>query len=160
NVSDFVFDKKGQYLVMIMDAAGQAGNGVQIRHLASATQTTLDSGKANYRGLTLADDGESVTVLKGVDDPAFETKRYSHVAFTNLGAKPVRKVVYDPQSDPTFPANMTISPNRVPTFTDDRDALVFGIHELKKRTASAGAPARGNRGTGALDDGSDGDPAY
>ena len=134
NVAEFAFDKKGQWLAFVIDANGQAGNGVQLRHLADGVQTTLDSGKANYKGLTWAEKGDAFAVLKGVEDKAYEGKLYSVLGFTDLGEKPVKKVVYDPQSDTAFPGGMTVSPNRNPAWTDDGDALVFGIHEAKKKT--------------------------
>ncbi|HEX6322753.1 MAG TPA: prolyl oligopeptidase family serine peptidase, partial [Vicinamibacterales bacterium] len=46
--------------------------------------------------------------------------------------------------DKSFPEGMTISPNRSPSWTDDLDALIFGIHEARKsdrpsRPAAPGA---------------------
>src|SRR5204862_154828 len=40
-------------------------------------------------------------------------------------------------SDTAFPAGLTVSPNRDPAWTDDLDALVFGIHEPKKKDEKA-----------------------
>src|SRR5262249_35756213 len=42
-------------------------------------------------------------------------------------------VVYDPKGDSTFPAGMTISPNRSPMWTEDLKTLAFGIHAAKKK---------------------------
>ena len=88
---------------------------MQLRHLASGVQTALDSGKANYKGLTWADDADAFAVLKGVEDKAYETKLYSVLGFTDLGKKPVKKVVYDPQSETSHVAVLDASaPERGP----------------------------------------------
>jgi dipeptidyl aminopeptidase/acylaminoacyl peptidase len=133
NVSEFAFDKNGQWLALVIDASNQGGNGVQLRNLAAATQITLDSGKASYKGLSWTEKGDALAVLKGVEDKKYEDKLYSVVGFTDLGAKSPRKVVYDPQSDKAFPAGMSVSPNRNAAWTDDLAGLTFGIHKLRKK---------------------------
>jgi dipeptidyl aminopeptidase/acylaminoacyl peptidase len=44
-----------------------------------------------------------------------------------------QKVVYDPQGDAGFPADMTISPSRPAVWTEDLNSLVFGIQVLKPK---------------------------
>src|SRR5262245_38280178 len=51
NVSEFVFDKKGQWLALVIDAQGQSGNGVQLRNMTTGALLPLDSAKATYRRL-------------------------------------------------------------------------------------------------------------
>jgi dipeptidyl aminopeptidase/acylaminoacyl peptidase len=137
NVSEFAFDKKGTWLALVIDAAGQSGNGVQLRNLLAATQITLDSGKASYKGLTWTERGDALAVLKGIEDKTYESKLYSAVGFTDLGARTPRKTVYNPEDDKAFPTGMTISPNRNPAWTEDLAGLTFGIHKLKKKDKSA-----------------------
>jgi dipeptidyl aminopeptidase/acylaminoacyl peptidase len=132
NVSEFAFDKKGEWLALVIDAQGQVGNGVQLRHLKTAALRQLDSGKAAYQGLAWTEKGDGLTVLKGVEDKAYKDKLYSLLAFTDLAAASPQKTVYDPKADATFPAGMTISPARSPSFADDLGAVFFGIHEVKK----------------------------
>jgi dienelactone hydrolase len=174
NVSEFAFDKPGRYLAVVIDAAGQVGNGVQLRHLASGTVRPLDSGKAEYKGLTWTEKGDALAVLKGVEDKAFKEKRFSLLGFADLTALRPIKVAYDPQADKTFPAGFTISPNRPPAWTDDLGTLLFGIHEMHKKddgakpeekpliaggpsrrapgsTDAVGPPARNNPGTPSAD---------
>jgi dipeptidyl aminopeptidase/acylaminoacyl peptidase len=132
NVSEFAFDKKGEWLALVIDAQGQIGNGVQLRNMKTAALQQLDSGKASYQGLAWTEKGDGLTVLKGVEDKAFKGKLYSVLGFTDLAAAAPHKIIYDPKSDKTFPAGMTVSPNRTPSFSDDLAALFFGIHEVKK----------------------------
>jgi acetyl esterase/lipase len=132
NVSEFAFDKKGNHLALVIDAAEKTGNGIQLRDMATGAVVPLDSDKANYRGLNWNEEGTAFAALKGVEDKKYEDKLYSVVAFSIAGSG-ARKVVYDPKEDKSFPADMTVSPNRSPAWTDDMSALLFGIHPAKKK---------------------------
>jgi hypothetical protein len=89
-------------------------------------------------------------MLKGTDDRAFRERLYSVVGFTGFGSGVPKKVVYDPKQDKTFPADHSVSGNRSPIWTEDRQALIFGIAELTKVPPRAGrgnaAPAEGAEG--------------
>jgi dipeptidyl aminopeptidase/acylaminoacyl peptidase len=133
NVSEFSFDEKGDWLVWIIDAQDKIGNGLQLRNMTTGVVTPLDSDKASYKGLTWTEKNAGLTSLKGVEDKAWEDKLYSVVAFTGFSTGTPQKTVYDPREDKSFPAGMTISPNRNPTWTEDLSAIFFGVQELKKK---------------------------
>jgi acetyl esterase/lipase len=132
NVSEFAFDKKGNHLAFIIDAAEKSGNGIQLRNMATGAVVPLESDKANYKSLGWNEEGTAFAALKGVEDKKYEDKLYSIVAFSSVGTSP-RKVVYDPKQDSGFPSDMTVSPNRAPGWTDDLTAVTFGIHVAKKK---------------------------
>ena len=70
--------------------------------------------------------------------PSLRDKRYVVLGFTGFGAVATESFAYDP-SDKAFPAGMTISPNRTPRWTEDLQALTFGIHMPRPRdTSTAG----------------------
>jgi dipeptidyl aminopeptidase/acylaminoacyl peptidase len=133
NVSEFAFDKKGQWLAVIIDAQGMSGNGVQLRNLTTSAMLPLDSARATYKGLSWTEKGDGLAVLRGTEDKAYQDKFYSVVAFTDLGGKVPRKIIYDPKTDKTFPSGMTISANRSPNWTEDLTAVLFGIVEPRKK---------------------------
>jgi fermentation-respiration switch protein FrsA (DUF1100 family) len=135
NVADFAFSKDGKFLAWAIDAQDKVGNGVQLRDLSKGTVTVLDSGAASYERLTWTEKGDGLAVLKGTDDKALRDKRYAVLGFTGLSAS-TKKVAYDPGTDSTFPAGLTVSPDRNPQWTDDLDAITFGIHIPRKRDAS------------------------
>jgi dipeptidyl aminopeptidase/acylaminoacyl peptidase len=157
NASDFSFSKNGESLVWIIDAQDKIGNGVQMRNMTTGAVMPLDSDKASYRGLTWTEKYDALTTVKGFEDKAWEDKLYSVVAFTGLNSGSVQKTVFNPKSDSTFPAGMTVSPNRNPTFNEDLTAITFGIHEVKRKKSdrdggdkpaeagAAGAPATARR---------------
>jgi dienelactone hydrolase len=142
NVSEFAFDKKGQSLALVIDSQGQIGNGVQLRNMKTAVLRQLDSDKASYQGLAWTEKGDGLTVLKGVEDKAFKGKLYSVLGFTDLDAPTPKKIAYDPKTDKSFPAGMSISPNRSASFADDLGAIFFGIHEVKKADVAPKDPPK------------------
>jgi len=131
NVAEYAFNKSGEHLALIIDAAEQAGNGVQLRDMTSGAVRPLDSGKASYKSLSWTEKGDGLAAVKGVEDKAFEDKLYSLVAWKGAGL--AAKAAFDPKSETSFPAGMTISPNRKPVWTEDLAAVSFGIHELRKK---------------------------
>jgi dienelactone hydrolase len=134
NVAEFAFDKAGARLALLIDAQGQAANGLLLRDMAAGTVVSLDNDKAAYKSLGWSEKGEALAVLKGKDDKATEDKLWSVVAFSGFHlAKGPQKVVYDPAADKAFPAGMTVSPDRAPVWTESFDAVLFGIHEAKKK---------------------------
>ena len=139
NVADFTFSKNGNLLAWTIDAQDKVGNGVQLRDMSRGTVAVLDNGNASYERLVWTEKGDGLSVLKGTDDRALRDKRYAVVGFTGFGAGAPQKVTYDPDADKSFPSGMTVSPNRNPQWTDDLQALTFGIHTPRKRDGAADA---------------------
>ena len=133
NVSQFSFNKKGTLLAWTVDAADRSGNGVFLRDLKTNVVKALDNDSTEYRGLNWNEEGTALAVLKGKDDKKYEDKLYSIVGFKNLLKKYPTKIVFTSSENESFPDGMTVSPNRSPRWTDDLDAILFGIHELKKK---------------------------
>ncbi|MEP7339765.1 MAG: prolyl oligopeptidase family serine peptidase, partial [Acidobacteriota bacterium] len=128
---------KGDWLAWTIDANEKSGNGIQARNMTSGAVLPLDSDKAVYRGLNWTEKGEALAAVKGVEDKGYEDKLYSVVAFTGFASGGPSKTVYDPREDNSFPAGLTISPNRNPSWTEDFSAVLFGVHEVKKKKAGA-----------------------
>lgn len=144
-VSEFAFDKPGRWLAWTIDAEDKIGNGIVLRDLKTGAVTPLDSGKASYEKPAFNEAGTAFAVLKGTDDKAYEEKRYAVIGVADLGitdrgGAPLRATIFDPATakDTTFPADMTISANRAPSWTSDRAGLLFGIVDAKKKAAAAG----------------------
>ena len=140
NVSEFAFDKKGDWLAFTIDAQDKAGNGIQLRNMNTGSVQPLDSAAAVYKGLTWTEKGDALAALRGTDDKAFEDKLYALVAFKDLGASTPTRVVYDPKVDKSFPAGMSIGSSRNPVWRENLSAVTFGIHELKAKKNAKGAP--------------------
>jgi dipeptidyl aminopeptidase/acylaminoacyl peptidase len=139
NVADFSFSRDGKLLALTIDAQDKAGNGIQLRNMASGAVTVLDSGTAVYERIAWTEKGDALAVLKGTDDRSLRDRRYAVLGFSGLGAGTPQKVAYDPGADKSFPEGMTISGNRDPRWTDDLQAITFGIHIPRPRDTSAAA---------------------
>ena len=137
NVSEFAFDKKGDWMACIIDARDKAGNGVTLRNMSTGALQSLDSAAAVYKGLNWTEKGDGLAAIRGVDDKAFEDKLYSVVAFKGFGSGAPVKSVYDPKTDKSFPAGMTISPTRNASWREDLTAVTFGIREVKAKKIPA-----------------------
>ncbi len=135
NVAEFGFDRKGQWLVLVIDAAGQTGNGVQLRDMKTGAITPLDTGKASYRGLTWSRDTTAIALLKGTESKPGAEKTNIVLAFTDLGPNPT-KIAYDPKVDKAFPADLAISTDRPALWSDDLGTLTFGIAAPKPKEAA------------------------
>jgi len=139
NVADFSFSRDGRLLALTIDAQDKAGNGIQLRDMTAGTVRVLDSGSAIYERMAWSEEYDALAVLKGADDRRLRDRRYAVLGFTNLTAASPARTVYDPAEDETFPEGMTISGNRSPQWTEDRQAILFGIHVPRPRESG---PAR------------------
>lgn len=137
NVSEFSFRKDGRLLAFAIDAAEKAGNGLQIRDMSSGAVTPIDSGSASYERITWSENGDALAVLKGTDDRAYRDKLYSVVGVTAVASSAPKKVIFDPAADSSVPKGLSISPDRAPQWTDDLQALIFGLHEPRPKDGSA-----------------------
>jgi dipeptidyl aminopeptidase/acylaminoacyl peptidase len=137
NVGDFAFARDGKLMAFTIDAQDKAGNGVQLRDMVRGTVTVLDSGEAVYEQLTWTQKGDGLAVLKGTDDRRLRDRLHAVIGFTGFAAGAPQKTVYDPATDQSFPQGMTISASRAPAWTEDLQALTFGIHTPRARESGA-----------------------
>jgi acetyl esterase/lipase len=141
NVSEFEFDKKGEWLVTVIDAAGQIGNGVHLRDMKTGAVYPIEIGKATYGGLSFDDETNAFTVTKATEDTGYEGKWVSILGFTDLGPKTV-KSLYDPKDDKDFPKEMAITTKRGVSWTDALDGFTFSIADRKKKGGETAPPPK------------------
>jgi dipeptidyl aminopeptidase/acylaminoacyl peptidase len=150
NVADFAFTRDGKRLAWTVDAQDKAGNAVVVRDMATGVVRPLDSGNFSYERPTWTEKGDALAVLRGAEDKAYKDKLYSVVGFSEFSPSSARKTVFDPADNAEFPKGMAVSPDREPRWTEDLQALLFGIREPKRKDATpepekgsaAGADAR------------------
>jgi dipeptidyl aminopeptidase/acylaminoacyl peptidase len=161
NVSEFGFNKSGRYLAMVIDAAEQIGNGIQIRDMQTGAITPLETNQAFYERMSWTEDGDALVAFKGKDDRQYRERLFSIVGYTGFNANAPKRTAYEPSEDTAFPKDMTISTNRAPQWTEARDAFIFGLAKLTRvpppggaraggagAAAAPGADAPGGRGAG------------
>ena len=138
NVSEFGFNKSGRYLAMVIDAAEQIGNGVQIRDMQTGVITPLETATAFYERMSWTTEGDALLLFKGRTDRAYRERIFSIVGYTGFDKGQPSRVAFDPFEDKSLPADFGISTNRAPQWTEARDAFIFGIAKLTKVPAPAG----------------------
>ena len=131
NVGSFAFNKSGKWLALTIDAADKSGNGLQLLDVANNRISVLESDKAKYRDLSWTKEGDAFALMKVVDSDKHSDKLHQVLAYINLDASPPKRVHVDPNRQAGIPESMTVSPNRRPEWTENRDGLLFGIHEPK-----------------------------
>lgn len=157
NVSEFEFNKKGEWLVTVIDASGQLGNGVHLREMKTGLVYPIEAGKASYRSLGWNDDSSAFVVTKQTEEAGSDVKAVSILGFTDVGPKPT-KTVYDPQADKDFPKDLIVTGGAA--WTDALDGFTFNVTERKKKTETAPAPkeAKGEPKADPKDEGKKGKP--
>lgn len=141
NVSEFSFRRDGRLVALAIDAQDKVGNGIEVRDMTTGVLSPLESGSASYERITWSEKGDALAVLKGVDDKAYRDKLYSVVGVTGVASATPHKVFFDPAADASVPQGFSISPDREPQWTDDLQAIFFGLREPRKKDAAAGADA-------------------
>ncbi|MGH7677804.1 MAG: prolyl oligopeptidase family serine peptidase [Gemmatimonadaceae bacterium] len=151
NVSEFGFDRMGNFLAYTIDARDQIGNGVQLRDLRTDVVKSLDSDNALYRRLAWVDSGNAFAVLRGMPDTVIKDTLYSVLAFTGIGTPAQKKVAFNPAGRPDFPAGMKVGGERAPRLSEDYTTVFFGIKEARKAepraTVAGGRDSAGAAGS-------------
>jgi len=153
NVSEFGFDRMGNFLAYTIEARDQIGNGVQLRELRTDVVRVLDSENALYRRLAWVDSGNAFAVLRGKPDTAAKDTLFTVLSFTGIGTPAQKKVVFDAAGRVDFPTGMKVAAERAPRLSEDYTAVFFGLKEAKKPAPrptmagrdSAGAQPGGSR---------------
>ena len=154
NISEFTWQEEGALLSMLVDAAGQAGNGVQIFDPASGVLRTLDSKTARYTGLTWREEDDDLAVLQvWGDDDRYEDSTHVVLAWTGLTGRNAVKHVFDPDSAEGFPSGMRIVSFRPLHWSEDGETLFFGIKDREPK------PEDSADSTGAITDSTETSPS-
>jgi len=149
NVSEFAWQEEGTLLAMLVDAEGQAGNGVQVFDPTNGVLRTLDSRSARYMGLTWNEENDDLAVfqVRG-DDDRYEDSTHVILAWTGLTGRNAVKHIFDPDSAEGFPNDTRIVSFRSLRWSGDGETLFFGIKEREpKSEAAADSAASANDST-------------
>src|SRR6218665_590380 len=119
NISDYSFNKQGDWLALTVDAAEKAGNGLWLRNMNTNVVMILDNDKASYKSLNWTEKGDGLALLKGIKDEKYKEDLNSVLAIKSIGSNP-EIVSYEPKKDTlSFPKGMTVSGNRTPYWSED-----------------------------------------
>ena len=135
NVASYAFNDEGNLLAMIIDAADQAGNGVQVYDAAGGRLQTLDSADAKYHSLAWREDSANLAVMRETEHDEDEDPSHVVLAWRNLDSHKPRAKEYDQTKDESFDEDMRIVTFAGLNWSDDGKTLFFGIKEWDKKPA-------------------------
>ena len=114
--------------------ARQGGNGVELRNLATGDRCIRWTARRPSTKPHLDRKGRRARTALGVEDKGFEDKVYSVVAFKgSCNSASTDQDHVRSRRDKSFPAGMSIGPDRTAAWRDDLSAVTFGIHEVKPK---------------------------
>jgi dipeptidyl aminopeptidase/acylaminoacyl peptidase len=133
NVSEFAFNKSGQHMAFVVDAADQLGNGVYIRDMKTGITTLVDQDKAGYSRLRWNEEGTAFTLTKSNKNDKYKSNVISVLGVSKIAGNTFTKIAYNGIEDSLFPEGKGISENSNISFSDDLNTLFFGITDLEKK---------------------------
>lgn len=144
NVSQNIWQdaENSHLLAMTISADGKAGNGVHLFNPETTVLRVLDSSSSVYKGLAWRKDAADLAVFKTVTDEKKDGPTHAVLSWTGLG-KSECQLTYDPSSDSSFPVGMRIVPFRQLSWSDDGQALFFGIAPWEDKIIP---PEKGEKG--------------
>lgn len=138
NVAEYAWQPKGGLVAMLIDAEGQAGNGVELFDPGSGRLRLLESKNARYEGLTWREDDDDLAVMRlRADDKRYKDSTYVVLAWRDVAGNRQAAFAFDPDSTPGFPADMRVVTYAGIRWSDDARTLYFGIKERERAKQEA-----------------------
>ncbi|MGD2123768.1 MAG: prolyl oligopeptidase family serine peptidase, partial [Gemmatimonadota bacterium] len=128
NVSEFAVNEPGTHLAYLVDAAGDAGNGLYLMELGSNRIHPLDTDPSTYSELTWNEDGDALAAFRG-KVPEDKTQRENVLLVLPDFDRADDLVVLDPSSAPGFPEGLVLSELAGISWSDDSERIFVGIKE-------------------------------
>ena len=128
NVSDFSVNEAGTHLAYLVDAAGDAGNGLYLLELASNRIHALDSHPSTYSELTWNEDGDALAAFRG-EVPENKANRENVLLVLQGLEAPFVVSSLDPSAASSFPEGFVLSELAGLDWSDDSQRIFLGIKE-------------------------------
>lgn len=132
NVSDYSFNKSGQFLAYIVDANGKNGNGIFLMNLTSGTTNALENDKANYSKIAWNKEGTAFSLLKSKKEKTYKKPVYTLIGVKNIKDQNADIFTYTGLDENQITAGYGISEYTTPFWSKDLTTLFFGIAKLEK----------------------------
>ncbi|MGN0003130.1 MAG: prolyl oligopeptidase family serine peptidase [Sphingobacterium composti] len=132
NVSEYNFNKSGQYLAYIIDANGKNGNGIFLMDLNTGISNALHNDEATFSKLAWNKEGTAFALLKSKSDKKYKTPVYTLLGVKNLKAHNAEVFTYSGLDENQITAGFGISENSSAFWSKDLKTIFFGIGKLEK----------------------------
>ncbi len=134
-VGSFSWSEKGAWLAMTVDAPDRAGNGLRVVDARTGKMQTLDSGEADYVGMTWREDSADLAVMRKQIHGDDEDATFTILAWRGLNRKDPRTSRYDHLEDEAFPEDLRVVDFDGLTWSEEGDAVFFGLQAWETRPA-------------------------
>ncbi len=138
-VGSYAWSDEGSLLAMTVDAPDQVGNGLSVYDAAAGVRRVLDSGEADYAGLTWREDSSDLAVMRSVaweDDEDTSQIVLAWRAADQQGAKALR---YDLLEDESQSGDQRVVTNAGLRWSADGKVLYFGTKAWEDKPAKLDA---------------------
>ena len=129
NVGALAWRDEGHLLAMTVDAEDRVGNGVRLYDPESGRITSLDTGEAEYRGLSWREEAADLAVLKTYTDDEHEDTAHVALAWRNLDRGDGEALVFDPRESTAPLPGQRVVEHRSPSWSEDGSILFVGYQE-------------------------------
>lgn len=153
NVDAFAWQDEGPLLAATLKTQWGTTNGVVLFDPESSTLRTLDSGDAEYVGLTWWDESDQLAVMRSVE--ADDREEASHDVLVWPDARASSPMTLHAVGG-WVPSDVRVTPYRGITFSEDGQSLFFGVRPWEGKVVEgeptrddASADATGTNGDGA-----------
>lgn len=136
NVSEYSFNKSGQYLAYIIDANGQNGNGIFLMDLNTGISNAMHNDDARFTKLGWNKEGTAFALLKAKKDKKYKTPVYTLLGVKNLKAHNGDLFTYSGLDENQITAGFGISENSSAYWSKDLKTIFFGVAKLEKTEES------------------------
>jgi dipeptidyl aminopeptidase/acylaminoacyl peptidase len=126
NVTEFLFNKKSDYLAYIVESANTAGNSVELLKLPDYSLKIIASDTLRFSKLSWQKEGEGLSFLKTFKKDTHDEENAVVYSYTGLYQSPVLNI-FDPLTATGFPKDMRIYNGYSPRLSDDMTAVFFGL---------------------------------
>lgn len=132
NVSEYSFNKSGQYLAYIIDANGKNGNGIFLMDLTTGISNALHNDEANFSKISWNKEGTAFALLKENTDKKFKSPVYTLIGVKNFKGHNADVFTFSGLDENQITAGYGISNNATPYWSKDLKTIFFGIAKLEK----------------------------
>jgi len=139
NVSDYKFNKSGQYLAYTVDANGANGNGVFLMDLKTGLTTALQNDKATFAKITWNKEGNAFALVKSKKDKQFKSPVFTLIAVKNIQGSTADVFVYSGLDENQITAGYGISEFSNPYWSKDLNHIFFGVAKIEKNETPVNA---------------------
>lgn len=132
NVSEFRFNKSGEYLAYSIDANNQNGNGIFLMNLTTGVINALENDKANYSKINWNKEGTAFTALKSTQNKDYKSPVFSLIGAKNIKGNEAKLYTFNGLEENQLLKGYGISENGTPYWSKDLNTIFFGIAKIEK----------------------------